>query len=165
MSVPAAASAWPWWLAGCAIGLYVVLLAWVSGKALGISSGYGTVCSIATGLPCFKQQPYTERWRLWFLLGLPLGAWLAALARGGWGVTWELGVFEQMVTGRAAVKAAALFGGGVLIGAGSRWAGGCTSGHSIVGIALGAVSSLLATAGFMLGGLVTTHLLYGLGAR
>ena len=49
--------------------------------------------------------------------------------------------------------------GGFLVGFGTRWAGGCTSGHSISGLAALQLPSLVATLGFFVGGLVATHLL------
>jgi uncharacterized membrane protein YedE/YeeE len=52
--------------------------------------------------------------------------------------------------------------GGFLVGFGARWAGGCTSGHAISGLAALQVPSLLAVVGFFVGGLVVTHLLYPL---
>jgi len=62
---------WPWWLAGPAIGLIVTLLAWIGGKSLGVSSGYGAVCATVSHLSFFRTRDYTERWRLAFVVGMP----------------------------------------------------------------------------------------------
>ena len=50
-----------------------------------------------------------------------------------------------------------LIGGGFLVGFGARWAGGCTSGHAITGLANLQLPSLVAVVGFFVGGLVATH--------
>ena len=155
---------WPFWVAGLAIGLFVPLLAWITGKALGISSAYAEMCNV--GAPAGP-----ERWKLWFALGLPLGGFAAnMLARGalitrelplgegspGWTVPWGDydGVFSSVFA-----QIALFVVGGLLIGFGARTAGGCPSGHSIVGISIGAKSSLIATIGFMIAGVVTVRLL------
>ena len=150
---------WPWWAAGPAIGMVVTLLAWVTGKALGVSTGYGSACAIASHLSFFRAKEYGERWRLWFVLGLPLGGLLAALLAGTLAPSPAFGRLEAFTGGSIVAQAALLFGGGLLIGGGARWAGGCPSGHSIVGISQGAASSVVATIGFMLGGFATYNLL------
>ena len=155
-------TAWPWWVAGSALGLVVVVMAWMAGKALGVSTGYGSVCAVGSRLSFFGAKEYHETWRLWFILGLPIGGLLAGLLGGGFALTWAYGELDALVSGSLAAKAGLLFAGGLLVGSGARWAGGCPSGHSIVGIAQGAVSSLVATVGFMLGGIVVFNLLVAL---
>jgi hypothetical protein len=151
---------WPWWIAGPAIGLVVVLLAWLTGKPLGVSTGYGTICALGSRVSFFQAKEYGERWRLAFIVGLPLGGLLAAGLAGSLTPTLTFGQLDALTRGSIAVKAALLFGGGLLIGAGARWAGGCPSGHTIVGIAQGARSSLVATLGFMVAGFTVFNLLY-----
>jgi uncharacterized membrane protein YedE/YeeE len=153
-------TAWPWWVAGPAIGLVVVLLAWLAGKPLGVSTGYGSVCALGSRLSFFHAGEFRETWRVWFILGLPLGGLVAAGLGGGFAPTLAYGRLDALVHGSLLAKAGLLFGGGLLVGAGSRWAGGCPSGHSILGIAQGAVASLVATIGFMVGGVVVFNLLY-----
>ena len=75
-------------------------------------------------------------------------------------ITFEHGQFDTLVSARLPIKAAVLLGAGVLIGFGARAAGGCTSGHGIVGVAQGARSSLLATMAFLAGGFATMNLLF-----
>lgn len=140
---------WPFWLAGLSIGAFVPLFALATGKALGISSGYSEMCSI--------NKPATgERWKLWFALGLPLGGVASALASGGLNWSTSSADMASALGLGGGAQLALLAIGGALIGYGARTAGGCTSGHSIVGIAQGAKSSLVATIGFMVGGFAAT---------
>jgi uncharacterized membrane protein YedE/YeeE len=154
-----APSTWPWWVAGPAIGLVVTLLAWVTGKALGVSTGYGTLCAVGSRLAFFRAREFGETWRLWFIAGLPLGGLVASLATGDFSPGLGFGTLDVLTRDSLAAKAGLLLGGGTLVGAGARWAGGCPSGHSIVGIAQGAASSVIATIGFMVGGVIVFNLL------
>ena len=115
---------WPFWAGGLAIGLFVVLFAWVTGKALGVSSGFGSLCSLLSGLPLFRKKPYSERWRLWFLLGLPLGGALSAWLAGTLAVERRIGSFETLFGEGWLAKGLVLGLGGFLIGYGARFAGG-----------------------------------------
>jgi uncharacterized protein len=153
---------WPFWAAGLGIGLFVTLFAWVTGKPTGVSTGLGSACGLVSSCAHFQEARYREPWRLMFVLGIPLGGLLAAALAQGTGLrpTFELGAFERAISAQPMVKAGLLFLGGALLGFGARWAGGCTSGHAIVGVAQGAKSSLVATAGFMVGGVVVVNLLF-----
>ena len=156
---------WPWWAAGPAIGLIVCLFAWIGGRALGVSTGYGSVCATASHLRFFAAKEFHESWRVWFIVGLPIGGLVAAALAGGLAPTLAYGQLDALTGGSLAAKAGLLFAGGLLVGAGARWAGGCPSGHSIVGIAQGARSSLVATIAFMVGGIGVFNLLYALVGR
>jgi uncharacterized protein len=151
---------WPWWVAGALIGIVVTLLAWLSGKPLGVSTGYGVACGLVSRASFFRAREYGEGWRLAFVVGLPVGG-LGAAALGGYLTpTLAFGMLDSLTGGSVAAKAGLLFGGGALVGAGARWAGGCPSGHSIVGIAQGAWASVIATLGFMIAGFAVYNALY-----
>ncbi len=115
---------WPFWGAGIAIGLFVVLLAWVTGKALGVSAGYGTLCSMVSGLSYFQKRPFTERWRLWFIVGIPIRGLLSAALSGDLNLKFQMGLFEGVFGNGLLTKTATLVIGGFLVGYGARWAGG-----------------------------------------
>jgi len=115
---------WPFWAGGLAIGLFVVLFAWVTGKALGVSAGYGSLCSLLSGLPHFRQKPYSERWRLWFLLGIPLGGLVSAGLAEKLELQRHIGTFEQLFGTSVLAKVLVLGAGGFLVGYGARLAGG-----------------------------------------
>jgi uncharacterized membrane protein YedE/YeeE len=151
---------WPWWAAGTAIGLVVTLLAWLLGKPLGVSTGYGVACALGSRLSFFRAREYGEGWRLAFVVGLPFGGLIAAWLGGQLEPTLAFGLLDGLTNGSVAAKAALLLCGGVFVGAGARWAGGCPSGHTITGIAQGARSSIVATLGFMAAGFAVFNALY-----
>lgn len=115
---------WPFWVGGIGIGLLVVLLAWVTGKAFGVSTGYGTLCSMVSGLSYFRKKPFTDSWRLWFIAGIPIGGLLSVILAGDLNLKIQMGIFESVFGNNLFVKAMTLLVGGFLIGFGARWAGG-----------------------------------------
>lgn len=155
---------WPGWVGGLAIGLYLLAQHWVSNRPLGCSLSYGSVCALVSNVPYFRSGEFASRnnWRLWFLLGLPLGGLVALLTSGAeWKPQWSMGRYYDAVLPEPLwAKAAVLMIGGALMGYGARLAGGCTSGHAVAGVALLNPPSLLAAAIFFASGTVTVQLLF-----
>ncbi|MBA2305276.1 MAG: YeeE/YedE family protein [Acidobacteria bacterium] len=174
---------WPWYVAGPLIGLMVPLLLMLGGKPFGISSNLRHMCAatVPCGLPFFTYDWKRQGgWNLLFALGIVLGGFVAArwmlpdgyataiaaatqndLHALGLGdlsglVPAELFGWPALTTTRGWVTLAL---GGFLVGFGSRWAGGCTSGHAISGLAALQLPSLIAVIGFFAGGLLMTHFL------
>lgn len=175
-----------WYIAGPLIGLIVPFLLIAGGKVFGISSNLRHMCA---ALPVSKEAKpsflrYDWRavgaWNLVFIGGIMLGGFLgmrvlgdpsAALALapdtvealGTLGITDLSGfVPREFVSWEALASGAGLLavvGGGFLIGFGTRWAGGCTSGHAISGLADLQLPSLVAVLGFFAGGLLMTYVL------
>ncbi len=156
---------WSGWIGGMAIGLYGLFQLLVTGKLLGVSSGYGNLCSLTSKLPHFHTKNYkSENWRLWFLLGLPLGGLLAALTSpGDIVVSFSMGEMYDAVLPQALwLKGLVLIFGGFLIGFGARHAGGCPSGHAITGMSLLNPPSFLASVGFFLGGILAVQFMFNI---
>lgn len=155
---------WPGWLGGLGIGLYLLAQHWASHRPLGCSLSYGSLCALGSRAPYFTSGEFAQRnhWRLWFILGIPLGGFVALLTSGQrWQPTLSMGVLYDAVLPQALwAKALVLVGGGALMGYGARLAGGCTSGHAVAGAALLNPPSLLAAALFFVSGLVTVQLLF-----
>jgi uncharacterized protein len=99
-------------------------------------------------------------WRLPLVVGLLLGGFLSAVLAGGWSPTWDLGLLDERIGLGPAGKIAWMFVGGLLIGAGTRMGGGCTSGHGIFGLSNLELPSLITTLSFMAGGILTTQFLF-----
>lgn len=128
----------PWWFAGPCIGLCVVALFSLANLRLGVSGAWLQVLAIARG-----ERP-SEPWRLWFLGGFFAGVGVAAVLGTvrlhGYG---DLGSYLTPW-----VLVPVLLVGGVAIGYGARWAGGCTSGHGISGCSARSPASFLVAAIF-----------------
>lgn len=142
-------------IAGSLLGLVVVLHFYLLGNALGCSSCYGNVCRLACPSNAYFQQPEFKTLdtpKVWFFAGVPLGAFIFAQVDGSFAFTWELGQMETLIPQAPFTRDYWLFCGGLLLGYASRLAGGCTSGHGLVGLALINPPSILAMGAFMLGG-------------
>ncbi|WP_319380412.1 YeeE/YedE thiosulfate transporter family protein [Thiomicrorhabdus sp.] len=156
---------WSGWLAGLAIGLFVVLHFWLIGKPAGCSTGYGNVC----GLLCRRVRYYHEgeythknNIKLWFLIGIPIGGLLSALnSPDAWHISFDMGMYDEILPQSAAAKAIWLIFGGMLLGFGARLAGACTTGHALVGGAMLNPPSLLAGLVFFASAFIATRLLFG----
>jgi len=151
---------WPWWLSGILIGLTVPLLYLLAGKAFGISTSLqeaGALCAPNSRLDYLSQfDRKANLWTLVFVLGIAIGSFLATRFLSAQPADFLPAAFA---TPAGAIK---LLVGGFLIGFGTRYAGGCTSGHSITGIANLNWPSLVATIFFFVGGLAVT---WGIGHR
>lgn len=145
---------WPWYIAGPLIGLSIPALLLLAGKTLGVSSSFRHVCSIAapnSKLDYLRTNNWQkEIWSLVFVGSLLVGGFIATRFLTATPVQFLPDHYYTL--GGAAL----LFVGGLLIGFGARYADGCTSGHSIMGIANLRWPSLVATAAFFVGGVVMT---------
>ena len=170
---------WPWYVAGPIIGLTVPALLILGNKTFGISSSLRHICAVCVpaGIPFFSYNWKKEIWNLLFVLGTAIGGFLAMnfLANPNTIVISEatqadlmaLGITDfsdlmpkQIFTWEVAFTAKGLLFfvfGGFLVGFGTRYAGGCTSGHAIMGISSLQWPSLVATIFFMVGGFLMTH--------
>jgi uncharacterized membrane protein YedE/YeeE len=153
---------YPWVLGGALIGAITLLLLWVTKQRLGISTGFENLCALAVRLPYFQRDEIagSHGWRLPFLGGLVLGGFLSAATSGGWSPFWDLGMFDARFGWDPAGKIAWMFAGGLLIGFGTRLAGGCTSGHGISGTLQLAVSGWVFFAVMFVTGVTTAKLMF-----
>jgi uncharacterized protein len=151
-----------WAVAGVAIGAITLILMYALNRRLGISTGFESVCALVSKRPYFRRSELQGkgRWRLPFLAGLVAGGVVSALLGGGFAASWDLGRFDVVIGASPLLKTAWMFAGGLLIGFGTRLAGGCTSGHGIFGMANFEKASWLSTASFMAAGIATTQIVY-----
>jgi uncharacterized membrane protein YedE/YeeE len=172
---------WPWWIAGPLIGLTVPALLLLGNRNFGVSSSLRHICAafIPARIPFFRYDWKKEIWNLFFVGGILLGSLivLAALKNPepvhmnpllrqqlqGLGVRdfsglmpTDLFSWPALFTPRSLVLIVA---GGFLVGFGIRYAGGCTSGHSIMGLSTLQWPSLVATCCFMAGGFIAANFL------
>lgn len=149
---------WPWWASGILIGLVVPLLYILAGQAFGISTSLqeaGAMCAPNSKLEYLSSfDRKGNLWTLVFVAGIASGSFIAATFLSVEPPELLPASFDSMTGGLQ------LLIGGFLIGFGTRYAGGCTSGHSITGISNLNWPSLVATLFFFAGGLAVT---WGLG--
>ncbi len=171
---------WPWYIAGPLIGLFVPALLLIGNKAFGISSSLRHICAACFPMEIsfFKYDWKRQNWNLLFIAGILMGGFIATyfltavapvdINPATAALLKEQGIkdftgllpsdlfsFEAIFTFRGFIFTVA---GGFLVGFGTRYAGGCTSGHAIMGISTLQWPSLVATCCFMIGGLGMTWL-------
>jgi uncharacterized membrane protein YedE/YeeE len=172
---------WPWYVAGPLIGLTVPVLLILGNKSFGISSSLRHICAacIPANIPFFQYDWKKEIWNLFFVAGILLGGAIAVnvlsdsriidvnpkLAKelADYGITHynklvpeDIFSWQSLFTLKGFIMMVA---GGFLVGFGTRYAGGCTSGHAIMGLSNLQWPSLIATICFMAGGFMMANLI------
>lgn len=176
---------WPWYVAGPLIALIMFLLIF-QGRQFGMSSNLRTICTMCGAdnkASFFDFNWRAQRWNLIVIIGAAIGGFIAMnfltadpaviinpetvdnLKNLGFQSSGEAYLPDELYSLEALTNfksLAILIIGGILIGFGARWAGGCTSGHAISGLSNLQMPSLIAVIGFFIGGLVMIHLLFPL---
>lgn len=172
---------WPWYVAGPLIGLTVPVLLIIGNKSFGISSSLRHICAscVPANIPFFKYDWKKEVWNLFFVLGIFLGGAIAinlltnpnpvevnpklAQELANYGITnFNYLVPEDIMNWQSLFTLKGFIVmvlGGFLVGFGTRYAGGCTSGHAIMGLSNLQLPSLIATISFMIGGFIMANLI------
>lgn len=174
---------WPWYIGGPMIALTVLMMLIFGNKPFGISNTLRTACAAGgAGNHCgfFAFDWKEDLWNVIFVLGIVLGGIMASTFLDGAG---RVGISQSTISNLKALGInnfdsfipVDLFSwksllsvqgfivmvlGGFLVGFGARYAGGCTSGHAIMGLSNLQPASLLAVIGFFVGGLFVTHLIF-----
>lgn len=175
---------WPWYISGALIAGIMFLLLFF-GQSFGFSSNLRTICAASGGGKLVKFFDFnwkSQVWNLVFLLGAIVGGFIAAqfLSNGEAVKISESTISDLSKLGIAApnsIQPPELFSmeavfsvkgflilalGGLMVGFGSRYAGGCTSGHAISGLSDLQLPSLIAVIGFFIGGLLMTFVFLSL---
>ncbi len=172
---------WPWYIAGPLVGLTVPALLILGNKNFGISANLRHACAacLPANIPFFKYDWKKEIWNQFFILGILLGGILAAAFLADpnpieinpvlrtelatYGITTidgmlpsEIFSWQNLFTIKGFLM---MVVGGFMIGFGSRYAGGCTSGHAISGLSNLQLPSVIATICFFIGGLIMANLI------
>lgn len=171
---------WPWFVTGPLIALVMATLL-LMGRRFGLSSNLRTLCSVAGAgryAAYFRFDWKSQTWNLVFVAGTIVGGAIAkglllkpegvalspntAEALRGMGIEDAgLAYAPSILFGTEAwnhpVALGTLLVGGFMVGFGTRWANGCTSGHAISGLSSLQWPSLIAAVGFFLGGLLISY--------
>lgn len=172
---------WAWYVAGPIIGLMVPALLLLGNKTLGVSSSLRHVCAacVPAKIPFFQYNWKKEAWNLFFVTGIAVGAAIVAAFLSNsapvaihphlvaelqsYGLSKPQSLMpEQLFNWQQLTTVKGWFFivfGGFLVGFGTRYAGGCTSGHAIMGLSNLQLPSLIATISFMAGGFFMANLI------
>ncbi len=173
---------WPWYVAGPILGLFAPLLLLLGNKLFGVSGSLRDVCAAVypRNLAHFRYDwKGTGGWNLAFGAGILIGGFIAGVllknpepvaisestkaTLAALGITDFTGLAPKQLFAWASLTSARgwilLAGGGFLVGFGTAYAGGCTSGHGISGVANLEKSSMVALVAFFIGGIAGTFLL------
>lgn len=172
---------WPWYVAGPVIGFTVPVLLLLGNKSFGISSSLRHICAavIPANISFFKYDWRKEAWNLFFVAGIAIGGFIATYLLTNpeslvVAASTKYSLSQLGITDFSGLMPADLFSveniftlkgfiffvlGGFLVGFGTRYAGGCTSGHAIMGLSNLQWPSLIATIFFMVGGFFSTWIL------
>ena len=163
------AARWSPYIAGIGIGILSWFAFLLSDKTIGCSTPFARTSGMIERW--FRgdkvlQRPYFQRylpvigWDWMLVLGVFIGALLAAVTSGSFELEWVPDLWQRTFGNTPLIRWLVALLGGILMGIGSRWAGGCTSGHGISGTLQLAVSSWLAVICFFVAGIATAVLIF-----
>lgn len=172
---------WPWYVAGPIIGLTVPLLLLAGNKLLGISSTMRQICAMClpAKVPFLKYKWKDQLWNIYFAAGLLIGGFVGGVllkpatpmplssktitSLQATGISNQGGLLPVEIFSWAHLltwqNLLIVVGGGFLVGFGTRYAGGCTSGHGIAGLSTMQWPSLIAVITFFASGILTANFL------
>jgi hypothetical protein len=162
---------WSPYLAGAGIGILMTLAFLLSNRPIGCSTAYLKARGMLGQLVAPERTGATEYYRRfaptvdWYFMivpGIVIGAFLAAWLSGTFGLEVIPAFWAEQIGTSVVLRWAVGLAGGILLGFGSRWAGGCTSGHGIGGNIQLSIASMLASAGFFIGGILVALALFGI---
>ena len=154
---------------GIGIGILNCLAFLLSDRYIGCSKAFSDIFATAERLlkgNRVLEKPYYRKfvpridWFLMLVIGIIFGAFISAWLSGELHAAWVPSFWESSFGANKFTRFIAALAGGVFIGLGARWAGGCTSGHGISGTIQLVASSWLAVICFFAGGIITAVLLF-----
>lgn len=162
---------WSPYICGAGIGILSWLTFLLSDKALGTSTSYARTAGMIDRLFRGSRVPPREffqkvtpniDWQWMLVLGIVIGAFISSVASGQAHIEWVSEPWRTAFGPAVGPRLAVAFIGGALLGLGSRWGDGCTSGHGISGTMQMAVASWVASICFFAGGIAVATLLYSI---
>lgn len=164
---------WSPYLVGIGIGILSWLTFLLLDKPIGCSTAFARTSGMIERLfrgAKVKEKPYYQKfaptidWEWMLVLGVVIGAFISSKLSGQFQWRWtpvvSAGTMDKAFVNEPYARIVVAFIGGILMGIGSRWAGGCTSGHGISGTLQMAVSSWLAAICFFIGGIASAMLIF-----
>lgn len=165
-----AAARWSPYLAGAGIGILIWTTFLLSDRPLGASTAYAKMAGMiesaifgkkAESMPYYRLFAPRFDWQWMIIPGVVIGAFLSSSISGTFGLFFVPPLFADAFGTSILLRASVALFGGILMGLGARWAGGCTSGHGISGTLQLSIASWVAAACFFAGGILVAGLMYG----
>jgi hypothetical protein len=162
---------WSPYLVGVLIGLLNVVSLLVSKKPLGASTSFmklGGIIYRSFDREKVQNNEYYQKnelkldWGMMLVFGIIIGAFVSAMLSGDFNLIAVPNMWANEVSGSFGLRFVSAVLGGVFLGVGARWAGGCTSGHGISGTSFLSVISWVAAIAFFIGGIAVAFLIYGM---
>lgn len=160
---------WSPYVVGIGIGILSWLTFLISKRPIACSTTFAKLSGMIERLfrgDQVEQKPYYQKvrlvvgWQMMLVLGVVIGSFLSALLSGDLRWQWVPPLWAAAFGSAPLLRVGVALLGGVIIGFGARWAGGCTSGHGISGTLQLAVSSWISAVCFFIGGILTAHLIF-----
>ncbi len=168
---------WPWYVAGPIIGSMVPLMLLIGSKSFGVSQNLEHICAMTqpkrVNVSLFQYDWKQFGWCISFVIGIAIGGFLAVYVfkhpgpielsdaanemLSSWGVVQDGGFSPSRLYAITPLNILILAVSGILIGFGTRYASGCTSGHAITGLATLQLKSLKAVLGIFAGGILASN--------
>lgn len=162
---------WSPYLVGIGIGVLSWLTWLISHKPIGCSTSFARSAGMIEKLlrgskvetrPYYQEFKPAVDWQWMLVLGMIVGALVSSLLSGDFRWQWVPSRWAAAFGTNVPVRLIVALVGGVLLGFGSRWADGCTSGHGISGAMQLAISSWISALCFFIGGILMAQLLFAI---
>lgn len=162
---------WSPYLVGVLIGLLNLGSLLVSKKPLGASTSFmklGGIIYRSFDREKVEKNEYYQKnvlefdWGIMLVIGIVIGAFVSAMLSGDFQIKVVPDMWSREISGNGLLRFIGSIIGGIFLGVGARWAGGCTSGHGISGTSMLSVISWVAAAAFFVGGIAVAFLIYGM---
>lgn len=160
---------WSPYIAGAGIGVLSCLALVLADRPLGCSTAFvkarGLIGTVVNREKTEKMEYYQDivpqvDWAFMIIPGIIIGAFLSSFLSGTFHIVWVPALWASVFGGSAVLRIIIALAGGILLGFGARWAGGCTSGHGISGSIQLSLASMVTAACFFAGGIAVALLLF-----
>lgn len=160
---------WSPYLAGAGIGILSCLALVLADRPLGCSTAFvkarGLIGKLFNAEKTGTMEYYREivpqvDWAFMIIPGIIIGAFLSSFLSGTFQIVWAPALWRSVFGNSVLFRIIVALAGGILLGFGARWAGGCTSGHGISGSIQLSLASMITAACFFAGGIAVAMLLF-----
>lgn len=162
---------WSPYLVGLLIGLLNLGSLLLSKKPLGASTSFmklGGIIYKSFNREKIEKNEYYQKnnleldWGIMLVIGIVIGAFASAMLSGDFQIKMLPDMWSREISGNGFLRFVSAVVGGIFLGVGARWAGGCTSGHGISGTSMLSIISWVAAVAFFVGGILVAFFIYGM---